>query len=840
MASTKVRGITIELGADTSGISKALKDVNSEIGSTQRQLKDVERLLKLDPSNTELLRQKQELLKDSINETIQKLDKLEAAQKEVGKTYKETGEGKEQYDALTREIISCREELSKLVDEASSFNKAMEKIDAAGTKLQEVGGKISSVGDTMTRNITMPIVGVGTAITKVAGDFEEQMAKVSAISQAYGDDLQSLKDYAMELGENGKFSATEIAQAYEYMGMAGWKTNQILAGTKPIIDLATASGEDLASVSDIVTDGLTAFGLKAEDTGRFVNVLAEAARSSNTNVGMMGESFKYVAPVAGSLGYSVEDVGIALGTMANSGIKASMAGTTLRNIFQRMAKPTKESEMAMDRLGLSMYDANGRMYSLREILLQLRKGFSEINMPLDEYNKQLDELDRQLEEGEIKESKYNDALEELNKQAFGAEGAEKARAAAMLGGARAMAGLTAIAQATESDFNSLSEAIDGSSGTMVRTADGSVMHLTQALQEGKDVVAEYDGTAASMAGTMNDTANVQMKQFTNELQNLAIQLGETLLPIVKDVVGQLSEWAAKFKELTPEEQEVIVKTALVVAALGPLLSVGGRLISGIGTLLKLGPQVVKMMGTTAGSIALPIAAAAAFVAIIAVYGDQIQAILAEVDAYLQNVFATDWTKTFGTLGEPINYVLAQVRNFWNSFRTIFNGLIDFIRGVFTGDWDRAWKGIKEIFEGYFKMYVAIVKTPLNAVIGMINTVIGAFDQLGEKLNGYTFERPEWLGGGTWSFHVPTFNKIPYLAKGGIISEGSAVVGEAGPELLTMSNGRAVVQPLTNNNTTNYAGNTNNFYIQNNDPYAVAEQVSEILDHQTQQMAHAWS
>lgn len=839
MASTKVRGITIELGADTSGISKALKDVNSEIGSTQRQLKDVERLLKLDPSNTELLRQKQELLKDSINETIQKLDKLEAAQKEVGKTYKETGEGKEQYDALTREIISCREELSKLVDEASSFNQAMEKIDAAGTKLQEVGGKISSVGDSMTRNVTMPIVGVGAAITKVAGDFEEQMAKVSAISQAYGDDLQSLKDYAIELGENGKFSATEIAQAYEYMGMAGWKTNQILAGTKPIIDLATASGEDLASVSDIVTDGLTAFGLKAEDTGRFVNVLAEAARSSNTNVGMMGESFKYVAPVAGSLGYSVEDVGIALGTMANSGIKASMAGTTLRNIFQRMAKPTKESEMAMDRLGLSMYDANGRMYSLREILLQLRKGFSEINMPLDEYNKQLDELDRQLEEGEIKESKYNSALEELNKQAFGAEGAEKARAAAMLGGARAMAGLTAIAQATESDFNNLSEAIDGSSGTMVRTADGSVMHLTQALKEGKDVVAEYDGTAASMAGTMNDTANVQMKEFTNQLQSIAIQLGETLLPIVKEVVTQLSEWTAKFKELTPEEQEVIVKTALVVAALGPLLSVGGRLISGIGTLLKLGPQVVKMMGTTAGSIALPIAAAAAFVAIIAVYGDQIQAILAEVDAYLQNVFATDWTKTFGTLGEPINYVLAQVRNFWNSFQTIFNGLIDFIRGVFTGDWDRAWKGVKEIFEGYFKMYAAIVKTPLNAVIGMINTVIGAFDQLGEKLNGYTFERPEWLGGGTWSFHVPTFNKIPYLAKGGILSEGSAIVGEAGPELLTMSNGRAVVQPLTNN-TNNYAGATNNFYIQNNDPYAVAEQVSEILDHQTQQMAHAWS
>ena len=327
--------------------------------------------------------------------------------------------------------------------------------------------------------------------------------------------------------------------------------------------------------------------------------------------------------------------------------------------------------------------------------------------------------------------------------------------------------------------------------------------------------------------------------MTNELQNLAIQLGNTLLPMVQQVVAAISEWADEFKKLTPEQQEVIVKTALVVAALGPLLSTVGRLTSAIGTLLKLGPQIAQFAGTAAGSVALPLAAGVAFIAALAIWGDDIQRILGEVDAYLQNVFATDWSQTFWGLGEPINTMLAHLRNFWNAFRTIFNGLIDFVRGVFTGDWDRAWKGVKEIFEGYFKMYVAIVKTPLNAVIGMINTVIGAFDMLGEKLNGYTFERPEWLGGGTFSFHVPTFNKIPYLAKGGILSEGSAIVGEAGPELLTMANGRAVVQPLTNN-TNNYGGATNNFYIQNNDPYAVAEQVSEILDHQTQQMAHAWS
>ena len=172
------------------------------------------------------------------------------------------------------------------------------------------------------------------------------------------------------------------------MGMAGWNTNQILAGTPGILDLATASGEDLAQVSDIVTDGLTAFGLKAEDTTRFVNVLAEAARSSNTNVGMMGEAFKYVGPVAGSMGYSIEDVAVAMGTMANSGIKASMAGTTLRNILTNMSDPSDKMQSAMDRLGLSLADDEGKMYSLEQIMQQLRVGMTEINMPLEEYNRQ--------------------------------------------------------------------------------------------------------------------------------------------------------------------------------------------------------------------------------------------------------------------------------------------------------------------------------------------------------------------------------------------------------------------------------------------------------------------
>ena len=219
--------------------------------------------------------------------------------------------------------------------------------------------------------------------------------------------------------------------------------------------------------------------------------------------------------------------------MANSGIKSSLAGTTLRNILNRMSKPTKESAMAMDRLGLSLTNDQNEMKTFAEIMDDIRGGMYEINMPLEEYNAKMDELDKALEDGTIKQNAYDKEVEELNKQAFGAAGAEKARAASMLGGTRAMAGLMAIASATDEEYKALTDSIKNSSQTMVMTTDGAVMPLTQAMSEGKEIAKEFEGTAAAMAGTMNDTTNVQMKQLRNQVENLAIDLGNTLLGTVK-------------------------------------------------------------------------------------------------------------------------------------------------------------------------------------------------------------------------------------------------------------------------------------------------------------------
>ena len=291
----RIQGITVEIGGDTTKLTTALQGVNKEIKSTQSQLKDVEKLLKPDPSNTELITQKQRLLGDAIKETKEKLSTLKTAAEQANEQLQKGEITQEQYDALQREIQETEQALKTLESQASSTNATLAKIEEVGGKFEKVGQSITSAGKTLTTHVTTPIVAAGAAAVKTAADFDEGMSKVSAISGATGEDLQSLRDKAREMGAKTKFSATEAASAFEYMAMAGWKTGDMVSGIDGIMSLAAASGEDLATTSDIVTDALTAFGLKAEDSGHFADILAAASSNANTNVSMMGETFKYCA-----------------------------------------------------------------------------------------------------------------------------------------------------------------------------------------------------------------------------------------------------------------------------------------------------------------------------------------------------------------------------------------------------------------------------------------------------------------------------------------------------------------------------------------------------------------
>lgn len=783
MASTKIRGITIELGADTTGLNKALGEVNKQIGSTQKELKDIDKLLKLDPKNTELLAQKQRTLQEAVSETKTKLESLKGAQDDIEQAFKNGDIDQGQYDAFQREIISCEQELKNLEKQAAESKVALQQIASVGDDLKKAGDKISSVGSSLTRNVTTPILGIGAAIVKTTADFDKEMSKVQALSGANANEFEQLRDKAREMGEQTQYSASEAASAMEYMAMAGWKTEDMLSGIGGIMNLAAASGEDLALTSDIVTDALTAFGESASESGRYADLLATVASNANTNVEMMGETLKYAATPAATLGYSIEDVSLAMGLMANSGTKASSAGTALRNIFTRMAKPTKESAAAMDRLGISLDDGEGNMYSFKQIMDQLRDSFGQINMPVEEFNQRVEELDGYLEDGTLTQSKYDKEMEELIKQAYGAEKAEKARAAAMLAGQRGMTGLLGIVNASTEDYEKLTQAIEGSGGA-----------------------------AQNMADIMMDNTAGKVQILMSKLQELAISLGDLLIPFIDKAVECLQQMTDKFNSLDDSTKETILKFAAVAAAIGPMLVVFGKLASGIGALLTIVPKLgvaFQAFGAilsfiAANPIVLIIAAIVALVALIATKGDEIQAILKKVDDFVQNIFAKDFTKVFGdgVLGNVLNSFMKTFKGIWDGGMKTMNGLIDFIRGVFTGDWQRAWNGVKNIFVGIFESFSSLLKAPINAMIGILNGALGRINSMVSKINSISINVPEFFGGGKVSFNIPSIPKLPFLAKGGTVFNGSAIVGEAGAELLNVNNGAATVTPLTGNNSNN--------------------------------------
>lgn len=632
----RIAGITIDINGDAKGLKKALEGIDGELRKTKGALRDVDRLLKVDPGNTELLRQKQKLLTGEIKNTKKRLDELKQASKQV--TPDDIGQDK--YDALQREIIETEQNLKSLKEEYKDFGSvAGQKLQVAGQKMQAIGGKMQDVGKGLTTTVTAPIAAVGAVVLKTTADFDSSMSKVAAVSGATGEDFDALRDKAREMGSKTKFSASEAAEAMNYMAMAGWKTEDMLGGIDGIMNLAAASGEDLATTSDIVTDALTAFGLSADDSGHFADVLAAASSNANTNVAMLGESFKYVAPVAGAMGYSAEDTSVALGLMANSGIKASQAGTSLKNIMSRMADPTDEVQQAMDTLGISLDDGQGNMYSFREVMEQMRAGFGELKISQEEYESTLQNINSQFEDGTLSEDEYGEALEALTERAFGAEGAMKAQAASQLAGKNSLAGLLSIVNASESDWDKLTGAIDN-----------------------------CDGTAQNMADVMQDNLSGQLTILMSQLQELAISIGDILMPYIRKIVGKIQEWVDKFNSLDERTKKIITVIALVAAAIGPVILIVGTVISVIGTVVSGISTVVWAIGllpAALGPVGIAIGVAVAAGVFLYKNWDKIKETAAALAGAVQEKFNAIKTK----VTESWDNVKTKTVETWNSVKT---------------------------------------------------------------------------------------------------------------------------------------------------------------------------
>ena len=425
-----------------------------------------------------------------------------------------------------------------------------DETSTAADKWSAAGKLIDSTGKALTLGVTAPLVGLGAAAVKTAADFESTMSNLKAISGASAEDMERLTEKAQEMGATTKFSASEAGQALTYMAMAGWETQDMLDGIGGVMSLAAASGEDLASTSDIVTDALTAFGLTAKDTQMFVDVLANAANSTNTSVSLLGESFKYVAPVAGTFGYSVQDIGAALGIMANSGIKASQAGTSLRSALTRMVKPAKQASDSMEALGLysdgvttAMVNADGSMKPLRETMQILRDTFSELTE------------------------------------------AEQAQAASAIFGQESMAGMLAIINASQEEFDSLIESMDNAAGT-----------------------------SEEMAETQLDNLTGQLTILKSGVEGAAIAFGNLLLPLIKDVVGVLQDTVDWVNNLDEDQKKLIVTIAEILVVVGPVLILLSKIISVVTALTPLISGIGTVIGLLSGPIGIVIGALALFAA----------------------------------------------------------------------------------------------------------------------------------------------------------------------------------------------------------------------------------
>lgn len=608
----RVKGITIEIGGDTTGLSKALGGVNKEIKSTQSQLKDVERLLKLDPTNTNLLQQRQRLLAQSVEETRGKLTALKEAEQQVQQQMADGKASQEQYEGLQREIFATEQALKNLEDAASHSNATLSKVSAVADKLADAAGNISN--------------------------------KTKALSGAAGGILGAALGSAVSAG------------------------------------LAADDLNTLSKQSGFSTEQLQIWSYGADRVDVSVNDIVKSAQKLKKN----------------------------------------------------MVSTSSDVSAAWQKLGISVTDSNGNL--------------RDSTVVFDETVRALSKIENETERDTLSMTLFGKSADSL-------------------------AGI----------IDDGGEAFRGFG------------------QEAKDAGLILDQDALNKANEFNDAIDKIKAQGAGTFAEIGTEIAGMLLPFLDDLAAAVSNALEWIRGLDDGQLKMLGTILLVIAGISPIFGIISSVASGVSSVSNAINGVMTILPTlqsgfssvfgfiASNPIVLLIAAIVGLVALIATKGDEIQAILQKVDAFLQGVFATDWTTIFGpVLGNILNTFFANLKNIWDSVLQVFNGVIDFIRGIFTGDWERAWSGVKEIFSGIFSALYAVAVTPLNAIIGFINTIIDGINWVISGLNQIP------------SVNFSTVGKIPFMANGGTLLQGSAIVGEAGPELLTVAGGKAVVQPLSTN------------------------------------------
>ncbi len=705
MAASRIKGITIEIGGDTTKLQTALKGVNTEIKNTQAQLKDVEKLLKLDPGNTELLAQKHKLLGQAVSETKEKLETLKTAAEQAEKALNDGTISKDQYDALQREIIETENELKRLEEQANQSATALQKISATGEKLKDVGGNIENAGKKLLP-VTATVTALGTASVKTAADFESSMSKVAAVSGASGKELEDLTKKAREMGSKTKFSASEAAEAMNYMAMAGWKTEDMLSGIEGVMNLAAASGEDLATTSDIVTDALTAFGLSAQDSGHFADVLAAASSNANTNVSMMGETFKYAAPIAGALGFSVEDTAEAIGLMANAGIKGSQAGTSLRTIMTNLSGDVKICGQNIGEVTIATTNADGSMRDLSDILADCRVAFS------------------------------------------GLSESEQAAAAEALVGKNAMSGFLALMNASEGDISKLSGAIDNCNGAAQNMADimndnleGQLTILKSQLQElaisfGEILLPAVKKIVGWIQGFINVLNSLPdgVKETIVTIALIAAALGPVLIIVGKVIsaIGTIMTIIPKLAGVINAAKGVIAAFNAVCAA-NPYVLIIAAIVALVAAFIYLWNNCEEFrqfwIDLWEGIKEIAIAVWEALKEFFKAAWEFIKTTAETVWNALASFFTSLWEGIKNTFTTVVNAISTFLTTMWNTIKTVATTVWTAISTFFT----TIWNAIKTTVTTVVTAISTFLTTAWNAIKTTVSTVLNAIKSVFETI-----------------------------------------------------------------------------------------------------------
>ena len=668
----RIKGITVEIGGDTTKLQTALKGVNSSIRDTQSQLKDVEKLLKLDPGNTELLAQKHRLLGEAVAGTKEKLETLKTAAEQANTALANGEITQDQYDALQREIIETENNLRDLERQAGQSAVALQKIAATGEKLKTVGDNISSAGQKLLP-VTAGVTALGTAAVSTAANFESSMSQVQAtmgitkdsMSTVNGESvntMDTLSALAKKMGSETAFSASECAEALNYLALAGYDTQQMCDTLPTVLNLAAAGGIDLAAASDMVTDAMSALGMGVDEAGTMVDQMAKTASTTNTSVAQLGEGILTIGATAKTVKGGTAELNTALGILANNGIKGAEGGTHLRNVILSLQNPTDKAAACMEQLGLDVYDSEGNMRSL------------------------------------------NDILGDLNTSMDGMTAAEKSNIIGQIFNKTDLSSVNALLANTGSTWDDLQQSI-----------------------------IDSGGAAQQMADTQLDNLQGQITILKSALEGLAISFGELLLPAIKMIVGWVQKFVDWLNGMDEGTKKVITTVALLAAALGPVLIVVGKVVSAVGTIMTIVPKVAGVINTVKTAFAAlntTMLANPIFLIIAAITA------LVAAFIYLWNTnedFRQFWINLWENVKEVAIAVWEAIKNFftaaWEAIsstaQAVWNGIKDFFSGL--------WEGIKTIFSTvveviktiittYFNIYKTIITTVLNAIKTVFTTI----------------------------------------------------------------------------------------------------------------------